>query len=293
MADMPRLRDPMKKLLDQLQSDDMRRTKTDKIIATYLTNHLDDIQFETAKSIATVLDVSAMSVGRFIRRLGFHGIDELKASLRKSRHVSVSRFDDSGIRFRRDYSEGKLLARFLQRQLDDITNLYALVHSAEWTKAVDMVCQASEVYVAGFQNVRGIGHYFSAQLSYTRPGVTFMDGLNGTYAEALDGAQSGRLLILFDVRRYASKARLLAEQAKGRGLRVVLLTDEFCLWTDGLSDAAISVPGSQASIWDGAAVMTALMDLFVSSVIMKLGDRARLRVQSMNELQDAFGDFER
>jgi DNA-binding MurR/RpiR family transcriptional regulator len=151
---------------------------------------------------------------------------------------------------------------------------------------------SEEVFVAAYQNVRGIGQYFASQLSYARPGVQFVDGLNGTYAELLDGSRSGRCLFLFDVRRFASKARPVAEEARAAGVTVVLVTDDACLWAHEVADIPIIMPGARGPLWDGAASVVALFDLMISNVVVELGDAVNLRVDRLARLQDAFGDFE-
>lgn len=281
-----------KEILRRLQDAGMRRSKSDKLIANYVERNLAELPFETAKSIAARLEISPMTVGRYLRRLGFDGLDDLKASLRRGRSNPAWQVKGSMDRFQQDLREGKFIAGLLQQQVDNLGQIYELTTSPEWQRAIEALISASEVYVAAYQNVRGIAQYFAAQLSYTRPRVEFVDGLNGTYAELLDGSAEGRVLFLHDVRRFASKARPLAEEARRAGVTVVLLTDEFCPWAKEASDVALVVPGSHGPLWDGAATMTAVMDLMLSNIIVLMGNDVDERVQLLTRLQDVFGDFE-
>jgi len=281
-----------KEILARLQSVEMRKSKSDKLIANYIERNLAELPFETAKSIAARLDISQMTVGRYLRRLGFDGLDDLKAVLRRGRSNPAWQVKGSMDRFQQDIKDGKLLAGLVQQQIDNLGMIYELSTKVEWQQAIEALISASEVHVAAYQNVRGIAQYFASQLSYTRPRVTFVDGLNGTYAEVLDGSVEGRVLFLHDVRRFASKARPLAEEARRAGVKVVLLTDEFCPWADEVSDIALVVPGSHGPLWDGAATMTAVMDLMLSNIIVLMGERVDERVQVLTRLQDVFGDFE-
>lgn len=280
-------------VLKRLQDAEMRRSKSDKLIANYFERNLAELPFETAKSIATRLEVSQMTVGRYLRRLGFDGLDEMKAALRRGgRSNPAWQVKGSMDRFQQDLRDGKFLAGLLQQQVDNLGRIYDLTTSPEWQQTIDALISASEIYVAAYQNVRGIAQYFASQLSYTRPRVEFVDGLNGTYAELLDGSVEGRLLFLHDVRRFAAKARPLAEEARRAGVKVILLTDEFCPWAAEVSDIALVVPGSHGPLWDGAATMTAVMDLMLSNIIVLLGHEVDERVQLLTRLQDVFRDFE-
>ncbi len=279
-------------ILIRLQSAEMRKSKADKLIAQYFERNLADLPFETAKSIAVRLGVSQMTVGRYLRRLGFDGLEEVKAALRRGRSNPAWEVKDPVARLQQDIRENKLLARLAQQQIENLGVVYELTTKPEWQQTIDALIGASEVYVAAYQNVRGIAQYFASQLSYSRPRVSFMDGLNGTYAEVLDGSVKNRVLFLHDVRRFASKARPLAMEARRTGVRVILLTDEFCPWAEEVTDIALIVPGSHGPLWDGAATMTAVMDLMLSHIIVLLGNEVDERVQNLTRLQDMFGDFE-
>jgi DNA-binding MurR/RpiR family transcriptional regulator len=282
-----------KDILKLVKSEAMRKSKSDKLIASYIERNIAELPFETAKSIAARLDISQMTVGRYLRRLGFDGLDELKAALRRNgRSNPAWQIKGSMDRFQQDLRDGKFLAGLLQQQVENLGKIYELTTVPEWQQTIEALMAASEVYVAAYQNVRGIAQYFAAQLSYTRPRVEFVDGLNGTYAELLDGSVEGRLLFLHDVRRFASKARPLAEEARRAGVKVILLTDEFCPWAAEVSDIALVVPGSHGPLWDGAATMTAVMDLLLSNLIVLKGSEVDERVQLLTRLQDVFGDFE-
>lgn len=280
------------RILKLLQDEALRRSKSDKLIANYLERNIADLPFETAKSIAERLELSPMTVGRYLRRMGFDGLDQLKRELRRGSSNPAWQVKGPVDRLREDISGGKLLAGLIQQQIDNLGMIYGLTTSPEWHQTIEALVGASEVYVAAYQNVRGIAQYFASQLSYTRPRVQFVDGLNGTYAELLDGSVSGRLLFLHDVRRFASKARPLAIEARRAGVKVVLITDEFCPWGTEVSDICLVVPGSHGPLWDGAATITAVLDLMLSNVIVVLGEEVSERVEALTRLQDVFGDFE-
>lgn len=276
----------------KLKSPDARQTKSDVLIANYIERNLAELPFETAKSIAQNLGVSQMTVGRYLRRLGYGGLDELKREMRQSAHRTSWQVKGNFERLRQDSREGKLLAELIQRQIDNLGHVYDMTTSPQWSQAIDLLIGAEEVFVAAYQNARGVAQYFASQLSYARPRVEFVDGLNGTYVELLDGSVRNRCLFLHDVRRFSAKARPLAREARAAGVKVILLTDDACAWTDEVADVALVMPGARGPLWDGAATTVALIDLMIAHVIVELGDKVNQRVDRLIHLQDVFGDFE-
>lgn len=279
-------------IASKLRSPSARQTKSDILIANYIERNLAELPFETAKSIAQRVGVSQMTVGRYLRRLGYDGLEDLKQEMRRGTSRTAWQVKGKFDRLRKDARDGQLLAELIQQQIDDLGQMYELTVSREWRQAIELLVGAEEVFVAAYQNVRGVAQYFAAQLSYARPRVEFVDGLNGTYVEILDGSGKDRCLFLFDVRRFASKARPLAEQARAAGVKVILLSDDACVWAHEVSDIALIMPGARGPLWDGAATTVALLDLIISNVIVELGDAVNARVDRLTQLQDVFGDFE-
>ncbi|MFC3206408.1 MurR/RpiR family transcriptional regulator [Aquamicrobium soli] len=282
-----------KTILERLNSEDLRRSRSDKLLALYLERHLAELPFETARSIAAKVGVSPMTVGRFLRRAGFDGLEPLKQELRHARSNPAWQVKGEVDVLQADIREGKLLARLINQQIDNLRQVYEVTITPQWQACVDALIEASEVYVAAYQNIRGMADYMAAQLSYARPGVRYVDGLNGTYSEVLDGAVEGRLLFMIEVRRFASKALPLALEARKRGVKVVLLTDDFCSWAEEASDIALIIPGPHGPLWDGSATIMAVLDLLLSNTIVVLGAKVDQRVETLTRLQDIFGDFEK
>ena len=279
-------------ILERLRAPDARQTKSDILLSNFFERNLAELPFETAKSIAERVGVSQMTVGRYLRRLGYGGLEELKQEMRKGSTRTAWQVKGKFERLQADIRQGRLLAQLIHQQIDDLQQMYEITVSRDWQRAIEALVTADEIFVAAFQNVRGVAQYFAAQLSYARAKVQFIDGLNGTYAELLDGSSPNRLLVLTDVRRFASKARRLADEARAAGVKVVLISDDACTWANESSDIPIIMPGARGPLWDGAATMVAVFDLMIANLIVELGDKVNARVDRLTHLQDVFGDFE-
>mgnify|MGYP002713129178 CR=1 FL=1 len=279
-------------ILARLRAPDARQTKSDILISNFIERNLAELPFETAKSIAEHVGVSQMTVGRYLRRLGYDGLEELKQEMRQGSTRTAWQVKGKFDRLQDDIRQGRLLAQLIKQQIDDLSHMYEITVSREWNAAIKALREADEVFVAAYQNVRGVAQYFAAQLSYARPKVQFVDGLNGTYAELLDGSSPNRLLVLTDVRRFASKAKRLADEARRVGVKVLLISDDACTWAKESSDIPIIMPGARGPVWDPATPMVAVFDLMIANLIVELGDRVNVRVDRLTELQDVFGDFE-
>jgi DNA-binding MurR/RpiR family transcriptional regulator len=234
-----------------------------------------------------------MTVGRFLRRLGFQGVDGLKSELRSGAVSSAWQLTDRIETLREDLKAGRLMAELMQEQVETLHRLYEMSNQERWISAVEMILGAREVFIASYQNIGGIARYFAEQLSYARDGVRYMDGLNGTYVELLGHPPEDTLLILIDARRFASKSRILANEAAKAGHRMLVITDQHCDWLDPERHRALILPPATARTWDSFMSLAALLDFLMTSIVIAGGDAVAERTKRIEFLQDRFGDFDR
>ena len=74
--------------------------RTEQAIARYLLANTQDIPFETGATIAGGAGVSEASVTRFVRRLGYADLKDMKRGLRRQTRSSDSSLDSAELRFR-------------------------------------------------------------------------------------------------------------------------------------------------------------------------------------------------
>lgn len=273
-------------VLEKLRTEAAERTQSEAVLARYFAAHLDDLPFETAASIAKQVGVSAVTVGRFLRSLGYQRLTDLTQELRG--HAPSSAWQLKGST---QGNGGGIQARQLKAHINNLTRVFDHSTAPEWKTAVKLLSDTPQVFVASFQNLRGIGHYFAAQLDYARAGVRFVDGQDGTFVDIFDGTRRNACLVIIDSRRYARKAGLLAERAKATGIKLIAVTDIYCPWL-AEADIALTDPGEGEVFWDSAVSTVALLELLLESVIERLGPRVTARMEYLTDLQDGFGDFD-
>jgi DNA-binding MurR/RpiR family transcriptional regulator len=282
----------VEQIIARFQTDVARRTKAGRKLSDYFCRQLSQVPFETSASIAGQLGVSPMTVMRFLRQQGYTSLDGLKAELRLGPISSAWDIKEDMTGLQDDLREGRLLSDMLSQQMKALHSLNQLTHGAQWQPAVDLLVQAPSLFVAGYQNIGGIAHYFSEQMTYVRDKVRFMDGQNGTYLELLEQPGDGRALVLIDCRRFASKSRALGEAAREAGIAVLLVTDSHCDWTQ-VGSVTLSIPAMRWRTWDSFMPLAALLDLLVTSAAIARGERTVERSRLVTSLQSRFGDFER
>ncbi|RQS37333.1 MurR/RpiR family transcriptional regulator [Burkholderia sp. Bp8992] len=274
-------------------------TPTAKRIASYMLANLDRLGLETADQIAQQAGTSGISVGRFLRSVGYRNLDDLKRELRGGgdrpwmitdrldeyrRVAGTPPADGSG-------SDGTL-ASSLERELDAIRHVYRLAEGPVFAQVADRIAQADAVFILGIQSTRGISNAFSSYLEYLRPRVFYSDGQSGSYVDSLNSEFERPYCIVTDTRAYSRSARRYCQAAAERGQPFALVTDLSCPWARDWPADLLQVKTDVGQFWDSLAPLTCLFNLLITAVVDRLGPAIDRRVARNRELQRTFDQFE-
>ena len=270
-------------------------TRAEKKLATYVLARPDCLVLESASTIARHVGVSQMTVSRFLRKLGFEGLNGIRHRLKAglygpdgARLWSIDRRYEAFTRRRatRFGREDSLAA-----ELAAIRRTYELAGTALFRDVVESVATAERVIVSGLHMSRGLALEVVSRLEYIRPGVQLADGQNGHYADVLANPAKRTCLLLIDFYRYDTATQRLARQAKEQGLDVVIFTDTFCLWAREVTDKVFGLPTSTGLFWHSTAAFSVLLNLLVNDVVARLGTRVEQRLGTILQAQKLFGQY--
>ncbi|WP_175882837.1 MurR/RpiR family transcriptional regulator [Burkholderia sp. BCC0044] len=274
-------------------------TPTAKRIASYMLANLDRLGLETADQIAQQAGTSGISVGRFLRSVGYRNLDDLKRELRGGDDrpwMITDRLDEyrrvaGAPPAERNGSDGTL-ASSLERELDAIRHVYRLAEGPAFAQVADRIAHADAVFILGIQSTRGISNAFSSYLEYLRPRVFYSDGQSGSYVDSLNSEFERPYCVVTDTRAYSRSARRYCQAAAERGQPFALVTDLSCPWAREWPADLLQVKTDVGQFWDSLAPLTCLFNLLITAVVDRLGPAVDQRVARNRELQRTFDQFE-
>lgn len=260
-------------------------TTSEQKIAAYLLHNISAIPFETAASLGRRVGVSPMTVGRFLRTLGYAGLNELKKDLRGNAPW-LPLYKNAGREREADF-----VAASLQTDIRGLTEAYALARTAAWTSIVKMLVAAERVSVASFHHGRFLGMGFASLLQHVKARTRFADGSDGAYADVLLDLGADSCVVLIDFRRYARHFRILAEQVAARGIPLIIITDTQCYWAGQLTDNILMLPLDPDRSWHNFGAVTSLLSLLISEVTRVQGDMFE-RIGDVTALRQQFVGYD-
>jgi DNA-binding MurR/RpiR family transcriptional regulator len=267
-------------------------SKADKSISSYMLAQLNSIPFETAASLASKVEVSEATVGRFCRSVGYKSFKDLKDHLKQDLGDKPWLISDRLRDFRRRTQAGEdQLARGLDLEISGLVAVYELAQTPEWKRVVKRLAETPAVFATGFQTERGMAQIFVNQLQYLRNRVHLIDLAGGNFAELLASGDNQSCLVIFEARRYSRMSRVLAQEARKAGIPTTLITDAFCDWGRELVDEMFVVPTEFNLFWESAAQMASLTNLLVNGVFIELGPAVEERMNEVSRLYSRFTGY--
>jgi len=278
-------------MLTRIEATFSQLTPSEKRVASWMLAHSAQIPFETAESVALATGTSGITVGRFLRKLGYRNLDDAKNSLRDpTRPWGMNERLDS---WQQQSPLSERLQHSLSLEVDAISHVYQLAQSEAFSRVVQQLTHADAVFVLGIQSTRGIANAFFSHLEYLRPRVSYSEGLSGSWVESLNSAFSHPYVVLTDTRAYSAIARQYCRVASEKGIPMALITDIWCPWARDYPIDLLQVKTDTGHFWDSLAPVSCLFNLLLSGVVEALGDSLAGRLAVNRQLQQEFGQFER
>ncbi len=275
----------IKKFTQRIHDNYSILSKSERALANFLLTNPDCLIVESATSLASKVGVSAMTVSRFIRKIGFKNFSQAKNSI-KAQFFGPVMAQAGGIEQRYQlYGCGVEFeaweAENLELELAAIRQVHNLRKSEVWHRCVELLVAADAVYLASYQVVSHIGIGFSAQLEFVRPRVRFLDGLGASYGQLFSDPSACKLIVILDTYPYHKQAKSLAQLATENSIDTIIICDEFCHWARDISENVLSVTTNTGLVFRSKAALSILTSLLTNDVIRNLGDAAAKQMQSM------------
>lgn len=251
-------------------------TASERKVATYLIHNIRELPFETATSVGKRVGVSPMTVGRFLRALGYASLGDLKEEIRG---------DNTWRHFYKPQEQAKdadEIAAHLAAETRGLASAHALARTKEWKHIIKLLVAADQVSVASFQHSTFLGLGLAKLLQQVRPRVAFSDGSDAAYLEMLLDSTRNSCVVLIDMRRYFKQFRTIAERVAERKIPLVLITDTDCYWAREVTPHVLMVEASE--VWHSFSAVSSLFSLIVADVSRESGDVME-RLSEINELR--------
>ena len=123
-------------------------TSTEKIIAKYILEHGTEIINYSSQMLGEKTNTSAAAIIRFSKKIGFKGFSDLKMNLAQS-SSNENTNTDVDIIFNENDDIATLVDKGCKLNMNTVLKTYQLINTDDLQKAIDLLCNASTIYLFG------------------------------------------------------------------------------------------------------------------------------------------------
>ncbi|MEP1198846.1 MurR/RpiR family transcriptional regulator [Tateyamaria sp.] len=238
-------------------------------------------------ALAKDAGVSVPTVARMVQKLGYKGYPEFQAGLREELKATVKTPIAKHDSWAEAAPSGHILNRFTEAVLENIRHTLGQIDPDTFDHACDLMADKERhLYIVGGRITHTLAEYFFLHMQVVRPNLTHVPSTSNTWPHYLLNAKEGDVFVIFDVRRYENNTLKLAEIAKSRGAKLILITDQWRSPIHQMSDICFSNRIGAPSAWDSMATIMLLLETIISAVQTLNWSETKERIEGLEDMFD-------
>ena len=269
-------------------------TDVDSRLAAVIAQRYPEAALLGAREIANAAGVSAASVSRFARKLGYSDFAELQRALAVEMRARLATPPGRlNVQRGRHRSIEAILNEVAIRDADNIESTRRMIDMATLQRLATVLCrQGTQVYVAGSKKGGVVAAYFAMQLAQLRPGVRLLD-LSDLLADAIIDMNRHDLLVVFEPRRATTTLIQLLEHVRSQGVATAAFTDEYPPPVISDCEFVFRTRVEAVSVFDSYAAMFVLCDTLLAYLVQRMPTAVRARAERLETLNDMLSTWYR
>ena len=242
-------------------------TRTERNLASYFLRNFPMAMLGSVNQIAKAADVSAPSVVRLAKKLGFSGFQDLQTAVRNELEARLESPLTKHDRWAGGAPDAHILNRFSDAVLANLQKTLAYIDHKQFDQATELMADPSrKVFATGGRITLAMAEYFVTQMKVVRPDVELLLPVSNTWPPAMLEMRAGDILLAFDIRRYENNVLELIELAKDQGAIVILVTDPWVSPAAVHASIRFSAQIEVPSAWDSNVAIQLLVEAMLASV---------------------------
>ena len=213
----------MNNILDLISEHYSSFTRSQKLVANYISDNLSNVAFCTLEDLAPKIGVSTTTLIRFARAVGYSGYSELQQEIQTS-IIGKSSLPNRYSTATSNIHPDQLLLDSFQTDIENINETLAHLDRAVLDRTVSSIVDAKTVYTLGMRGAFSLAHITASRLGQIRENVRLIQAIGDIYPEEIGGAGKGDLCIAYMFPRYSKMTAKLVHEFKNRGVFVIIIT---------------------------------------------------------------------
>ena len=261
-----------------------KMSKSQKIIASYISDHYDQAVFITTTKLNKTLKISESTVVRFAIMLGYEGYPEFQKAMEEWVKNQLSSVQRMGVKYAGS-TQSEVLTSVLQSDMDKIRDTVEHLDAAAFDTAVDIILKAKKVYISGIRSCEPLADFLCFYLNMIRGDVVCIKttSMSETFEQMIRISERDAFIgISFP--RYSMRTLKAMEFANDRNAKVISLTDSIhspmCMY----SSCNLLARSDMVSIVDSLVAPLSVINALVVAMCLKRPAEVKKSLHSLEKV---------
>lgn len=270
-------------------------SSNDKLVLDFMLKNKKQACFLTSNEIAEKLGLSASTVIRLSKKLGFENFTIFKKTFQREQAESnfpalAQEIPYEKIKHYENLSDLDLIAAVRQNVLNNIQKDIANESHTLFIEAAEIISQAKRVFLVGFRACSGFAASLGVMLSCIRPGVLVI-GNHQPLVDCLIDLTANDVLIAISFSRYSSDTIFAVEMAKDAGCKVIAMTDSYAAPIAQGAEKVIISSIENMSFFNSYTSFIMNMEIIVALVSKRNKNLNESRLMKMEDYLERTGQY--
>ncbi len=265
-----------------------KMSKSQKMIASYISDHYDEAVFMTAAKLGETLHVSESTVVRFAMMLGYEGYPEFQKALEKWVKDQLIGTQRLGVKYAGN-TQSEVLTSVMQSDMDKIRYTIEHLDSSAFDTAVDIILKAKKVYISGIRSCEPLADFLCFYLNMMRGDVACIKttSMSETFEQMLRISEKDAFIgISFP--RYSMRTLKAMEFANDRNAKVICITDSIhspmCMY----SSCNLFARSDMVSIVDSLVAPLSVINALVVAMCLRRPVEVKKSLHTLEEVWNSY-----
>jgi DNA-binding MurR/RpiR family transcriptional regulator len=267
-------------LIDYLETHFEQFSPTQKSLANYLLDNLNEAAFLTSDEMAGKIDTTPSTVVRFAQDIGFKGFPDLQNSLRKILITKVSTTGQFQQAEQFKISDKKdAIFSSLNKDLTNLNKLCESKNESQIKEFADIFASGKKKYIIASRSLYSLGHFFFFQVKKICSEVFFLTNFDGGVFDTIRELSPDDVLVGISFPRYNSTTVDFARSAKEKGTKIISITDSRVSPLYNISTICLFCPYESSAFFTSTIASLALLNAITSELFYRDYDSAMKKLE--------------
>lgn len=268
-------------------------SKSQRIIAEYITSSSEKAAYMTAAKLSQKTGVSESTVVRFATELGFDGYPDFQKSLQgavKTQLTSVQRMELACEKI----GSRNVLESILKSDVGFIEKTLETIDKSQFEKSAEAISSANKIYITGIRSAAALAEFAGFYLHLIFDNVQLIKSTGGDdLFEQILNVGKGDVIIGISFPRYSKNTIKALKYAKANGATVIGITDSKSSPIVAEAELCLIAESDATSFVDSLAAPFSVINALIVAVGMSNREKMQKNLEKLERIWDEYEVYDK